>query len=84
VDVLMVYPREVLTRLRWKKGEDLGEARISYVHRGAPGDLMTIGGSDILDLGKEFFETGEAMIPYHRISKIEYRGEVLFEKPARK
>jgi uncharacterized protein (UPF0248 family) len=84
VDVLMVYPREILTRLRWKKGEDLGDARISYVHRGAPGDLMTIRGSDILDLGKEFFETGEAMIPYHRISKIEYRGEVVFEKPARR
>jgi uncharacterized protein (UPF0248 family) len=84
VDVLMVYPREILTRLRWKKGEDLGDARISYVHRGAPGDLMTIRGSDIIDLGKEFFETGEAMIPYHRISKIEYRGEVVFEKPARR
>jgi uncharacterized protein (UPF0248 family) len=82
--MLMVYPREVLTRLRWKKGEDLGDARISYVHRGAPGDLVTINGSDILDLGKEFFETGDAMIPYHRISKIEYRGEVVFEKPARK
>ncbi len=80
----MVYPREVLTRLRWKKGEDLGEARITYVHRGAPGDLTTINGSDILELGGYFFETGEAMIPYHRISKIEYRGEVVFEKPTRK
>jgi len=54
------------------------------VHRGAPGDVMTISGSDILELGRGFFETGEATIPYHRISKIEYRGEVVFEKPTRR
>jgi len=80
----MVYPREVLTRLRWKEGEDLGEATVWYIHRGAPGDLMSISGGDILDLGRSFFETGEAMIPYHRVVRIEYRGEVIFEKPARR
>jgi len=77
----MVYPREVLNRLRWTKGEDLHEARIWYVHRGAPGDLMCVTGSRILALGKGFFETEEATIPYHRIVRIEYRGEVIFEKP---
>lgn len=81
---LMVYPREVLNRLKWTEGESLSDATIWYVHRGAPGDLMSIKGGDVLDLGKFFFETKEAMIPYHRIVRIEYRGEVVFEKPARR
>lgn len=79
----MAYPREILTKLRWKHGEDLGEARVWYVHRGAPDDLMSIRGSDILDLGRGFFETADATIPYHRIVRIEYRGDIIFEKPAR-
>ena len=77
----MVYPRDVLNRLRWSEGEDLGEAVITYVHRGAPGDVMTVSGSEIRSLDRYFFETDEASIPYHRILRIEYRGDVVFEKP---
>ena len=77
----MVYPREVLNRLRWKDGEDLDDAVITYVHRGAPGDVMTVNGSHVRALDRMFFETEEASIPYHRILRIEYRGELLFEKP---
>jgi len=74
----MVYPREVLTRLRWKEGESLGEAVIWYVHRGAPGDVLMITGRDIISLGKGFFDTSEATIPYHRILRIDYHDETLF------
>lgn len=74
----MVYPREVLTRLRWKEGESLAEAVIWYVHRGAPNDVMKISGKDITELGKGFFDTPDATIPYHRILRIDYRDETLF------
>lgn len=74
----MVYPREVLTRLKWKEGESLADAVIWYVHRGAPGDVLKIAGKEITSLGKGFFDTAEATIPYHRILRIDYRGETLF------
>jgi len=79
----MVYPREVLNRLKWTQGEALDEARIWYVHRGVPGDMMEISGSAIKSLEKGFFETYEAVIPYHRIVRIDYRGRNVFLRPPR-
>jgi uncharacterized protein (UPF0248 family) len=79
----MVYPRDVLNRLRWTEGESLDQATIWYVHRGAPGDVLRISGTQIKALGKGFFETDEAMIPYHRILRIDYGGKDLFEKDER-
>ncbi len=75
----MTYPRQVLSTLRWKSGENLAEAWITYVHRGAPGDEMTISGSDIVELERSFFITKDAKIPYHRIKLIRYREKVLFD-----
>ncbi len=80
----MVYPREVLNRLKWTEGESFENAEVWYVHRGAPGDLMKIKGADIKSLGKGFFETSDATIPYHRIVRIDCRGENLFLRPPRK
>jgi uncharacterized protein (UPF0248 family) len=76
----MVYPKDVLNRLKWTKGESLDDAMVWYVHRGAPGDLAVVSGDRIVSLGKGFFESDDATIPYHRISMIEYRGKVIFEK----
>jgi len=78
----MVYPREVLNRLKWTEGSSLADALIWYVHRGAPGDVMKITGDKIVDLGRVFFDTDEATIPYHRILRIDHRGVTLFEKDA--
>jgi len=76
----MVYPREVLNKLKWNDGESLDGAMIWYVHRGAPGDMMRISGRQIRNLGASFFETDDATIPYHRIVRIEYQGEIVFDK----
>jgi uncharacterized protein (UPF0248 family) len=76
----MVYPRELLNRLKWTKGESLDEATVWYVHRGAPGDRLSITGDRISSMDRGFFETDEAIIPYHRILRIEYRGKVIFDK----
>ncbi len=74
----MVYPKEVLNRLRWTDGESLEEAVIWYVHRGAPGNVRKIAGASIISLGRGFFDTDEATIPYHRILRIDCRGMTLF------
>jgi len=76
----MVYPREVLNRLRWTEGESLEEAVVWYIHRGAPGNVRKIVGASIIALRRGFFDTDEATIPYHRILRIDYRGMTLFEK----
>lgn len=77
----MVFPREILNELKWKEGEDLRDAVIHYVHRGAPGDSKAVSGSDIISIGKFCFEldTGSC-IPYHRVHRIEYRGRVIFNR----
>ncbi len=76
----MRTPRDVLNELKWRKDEDLGEAKIFYVHRGAPGDFRTLSGSEIEDLGRSFIKCVEGHIPYHRVFKIEYEGEIEFER----
>ena len=78
----MVYPREALNRLRWTEGEDLDDATIWYVHRGALGGVVSISGSDIISLGRSFIQVEGASIPYHRITRVEYRGGVIFDKEA--
>lgn len=77
----MVTARDALNRLKWKEGENIGEAVIFYVHRGAPGDSKAVSGADIIKLEGFCFElaTG-ACIPYHRVYKITYRGETVFER----
>jgi uncharacterized protein (UPF0248 family) len=74
----MVNPREILNKLKWKKDIKLEKAEIWYVHRGAPNDTKIISGKEILNLGKSFMKTTNAMIPYHRIFKIKYEDEFIF------
>lgn len=75
----MVFPREVLNEIKWRH-DALEDAEITYIHRGAPGDVMTIGGKSIVSLGRSFFETADPTIPYHRIVKIRLKGKLVFGK----
>jgi len=76
----MPLPREILNELKWRKDRNISKAEIWYVHRGAPNDTMIISGNEILDLEHSFMILSEASIPYHRIFKIVYEGEVIFER----
>ena len=73
-------PRNILNELKWKKGFNLDKAEIWYVHRGAINDTKIISGQEIAKLGRSFIETKSAMIPYHRVFKIIYNGEVIFNR----
>lgn len=76
--------REELNKLRWHPKLDLRDATVTILHRGAPGDVRTIIGDDIKELGRAFMRVlapeGEVYIPYHRILRIEAGGRVLWEK----
>ncbi|MEM0449899.1 MAG: RNA repair domain-containing protein [Methanomassiliicoccales archaeon] len=74
-----MFPRDVLNRLKWGPAGGLERARITYLHRGAPNDEVSIMGWQVRELGRSFFSTAEARIPYHRIKRIELEGAVLYQ-----
>ena len=70
--------REILNEMKWTK--DLKKVTIWYIHRGALHDMKCISGSDIIDIGRSFLETTTASIPYHRIIKILYENDIVFDR----
>ena len=74
----MYFVRDILNKIKWTK--DLKKVTIWYVHRGALGNTKMISGDEIISIGRSFLETSTAMIPYHRITKILYEDEVLFNR----
>ena len=70
--------RDLLNEIKWTK--DLEKTKLWYVHRGAPSDTKVISGKDIVRIEKSSFETTTATIPYHRIFKVVYDDEILFER----
>ena len=79
----MVYPREALNRIKWSEEGGLQRTTVWYVHRGAPGDIAKVEGTEIRSLGSLFFELDEASIPYHRVLRIDHRGVTVFERDGR-
>lgn len=76
---MYVSPRDVLNRLRWKEGESLADATVYYVSRGSPGDSASTGGGEIKSIEAFGFELESgSFIPYHRVYRIDYRGETIF------
>ena len=80
----MSNPRDILNELKWKEKCDLKLAEVWYVHRGAPNDTKIISGIEIINLEKSFMETTTSMIPYHRIFKIVYKDEIIFQRKQEK
>lgn len=70
--------RDILNKIKWT--EDLCLVEIWYLHRGAPHDQKIISGDAITSIGKSFLYTQDSVIPYHRILKIVYRDEVVFDR----
>lgn len=75
----MATAKEMLNKIKWT-GKDFSKLEIWYLHRGAPNNTKIISGSEILKLGKSFFELPEATIPYHRIRKIFYDEKLVWER----
>ena len=74
----MPHIRDLLNEIKWTK--KLEKTEIWYVHRGAQNDTMILSGADIVSIGRSFLETAAASIPYHRIFKIIYGKEIIFDR----
>ncbi|HEX17469.1 MAG: DUF504 domain-containing protein [Thermoplasmata archaeon] len=72
--------RDILNRLRWKGDANFDEVRIWYIDRGAPNDVGVIAGKDVEKIGKSFIYTKGKAIPFHRVIRITYGDEVLFDR----
>lgn len=72
--------REILNKIKWDERMDFDQLEVVYLHRGAPDDLKRISGREIVNIGTSFLSLKGAEIPHHRIVKILYKGEVLFER----
>ena len=79
----MVNPRIILNKYKWKKDCNLEEIKVYYIHRGAPNDTKIITGEEIIEIGRSFMKTKNAMIPYHRIFKIKYQNQTIFIRKKR-
>lgn len=77
---MMPLPRDILNELKWRADRELSKAEIWYVHRGVPNDTKIISGDEIIELERSFMVLEEASIPFHRIFKIVYDGQVIFER----
>ena len=71
--------REVLNELRWREGSDLRKA-VVWVRGRTAENVKAIGGDEITELGHRYFSTATATIPYYKVVRIEYEGEVRFER----
>jgi hypothetical protein len=75
------HPRDIFNELKWKDDLEINECSIEYIHRGAPGNTKKVSGEDIKNIGHSFFTIiPDTMIPYHRILKIKYKGEIIYVK----
>ncbi len=76
--------KKILDELKWHPEKSLEDIEITYIHRGAPGDELTILAEDIIGLERSFFVINrggrETLIPYHRIKEIRRGGAVLWGK----
>ena len=72
--------REVLNALKWREGRALAKALL-WVRGRTAKDVKSIRGVEITELGRRYFSTAEATIPYYKVVRIEYEGVPVFERP---
>lgn len=79
------HPRDLFNEIKWRF--DLRRCRIYYIHRGAPGDIKIMEGRAIKNIGRSFLVlegvVEDVYIPYHRIVRIEFDENLIFERHER-
>jgi uncharacterized protein (UPF0248 family) len=73
-------PREILNELKWREDREISKAEIWYKSRDTKEGSVIITGDELTELGKSFFSTAHATIPFYKIFRITYEGEVIFDR----
>ncbi len=73
-------PREILNELKWREDRDISRAEVWYKSRDTKEGFVIITGDELTELGKSFFSTAQATIPFYKIFRIIYEGEVIFDR----
>jgi len=80
----MLFPREVLNKIKWTGNPDLHGVRIHILHRGAPHDTKIVEGKDVVDLEHSYLvitsRGQETHIPYHRVQRIFHDGDKVYDR----
>lgn len=73
--------KNIMNMILWHPEMEKNRSKISYIHRGARGNIKTINGSliDRTDNGFLILKD-ETQIPFHRIIKIEYDKKIIWKK----
>lgn len=73
--------RNIINMILWHPEMEINDTKITYIHRGAPGNLKTINGNSIDGMEGGFVLLKEGtLIPFHRIVKIEINNKILWQK----
>jgi uncharacterized protein len=73
--------KNVIDMILWHPKMEIKKCKITYVHRGAPGNLKTIAGEQISKLERGFLILNDnTQIPCHRLVKIECNGKIIWNK----
>ena len=73
--------KRILDMLIWHPEKDIKKCRVTYSHRGPKGNLKTIPATDIQGIEGGFMIMFDgAMVPYHRIVKIECDENLIWKK----
>lgn len=71
---------DLLNKMKWHHEYEFEKVTIFFVSRGMPNNQDFVTGKEIKNIGDKFLETEKKCIPYHRITKIEYEGKVIYSR----
>ncbi|AGB05378.1 hypothetical protein AciM339_1525 [Aciduliprofundum sp. MAR08-339] len=72
--------RKTLNEYKWRRDRDFNLIEVHYIDRLSSRGYSILHGSDIVDMGDKFIFTKNGMIPYHRVIRILYDGQIIFER----
>ena len=73
--------KNILNMVFWHPEMEIDHTKVSYIHRGAPGNIKKISGTSIERIDNGFLVLNdEKQIPFHRIIKIEYEDKLIWKK----
>ncbi len=73
--------RKILNEYKWREDRDFSKIEVHYIDRLSPRGYEILSGDEIVDLGSKFiFTQNGGMIPYHRVLRILYAGDIIYEK----